>query len=461
MNRNLIRVTAFVLLIVAVTAGGTARAHDFPSESVMNAFVRLEPDRLDLVIRVPLHLLGGLSFPANAQRELELEQAGPAVQRALDLIAQEIVIRDKGVPLVPTEGVGRLSLPSDRSFEGYDEAVRHITSPLAPGTVIYAEQGFVDAYFTYPISSPASDFTIQTTMLPNLKQSLKLVVRFMPLNGQTRVYMVTSLDGRVALDPRWYQAMRVFVKTGFFHILDGLDHLLFLLCLAVPFRRLRDLLPVTASFTVAHSVTLIASASGLVPAGDWFPALVETLIAASIVYMGLENIVVTLTGADLRQRWLVTSSFGFVHGFGFAYGLQQSLQFAGSHLLLSLLSFNAGIELGQVLVLLVVLPLLGLLFRYFLAPRYGVVILSALLVHTGWHWMLERAERLQLVGWPVPDAAAMVILARLALVVLLTVGAVWILVGEFERRFGGQRSRARGERAAQAGSTLPRVKSGS
>ena len=80
------------------------------------------------------------------------------------------------------------------------------------------------------------------------------------------------------------------------HILEGTDHLLFLLCLVIPFRRLRPLVVIVTSFTVAHSITLIASAFGFGPDALWFPPLIETLIAVSIVYMALENIVYAALG---------------------------------------------------------------------------------------------------------------------------------------------------------------------
>jgi hypothetical protein len=220
----------------------------------------------------------------------------------------------------------------------------------------------------------------------------------------------------------------MFVKFGFFHILDGLDHLLFLLCLVIPFRRLTwSLLAVISSFTAAHSITLIASAYDLVPAGAWFPPLVETLIAASIVYMALENIV----APNLGRRWLITGAFGLVHGFGFSFALKQDLQFAGSHLLLSLLSFNVGVELGQILVLLVALPALALVFQRVILERLGTVILSALVAHTGWHWMIDRAETLRQVEWPDLDATSTSALASWALGLLLVGGAVWFA---FRRR---------------------------
>src|SRR4029078_6168609 len=149
-----------------------------------------------------------------------------------------------------------------------------------------------------------------------------------------------------------------FVQEGFAHILGGTDHLLFLFCLVIPFRRLRPLIAVVTAFTLAHSITLIASAYNLGPDALWFPPLIETLIAVSIFYMALENIV----GTNVERRWMIALGFGLVHGFGFSFALKQTLQFAGSHLLTSLVSFNVGVELGQLLVLALLIPVLEILF---------------------------------------------------------------------------------------------------
>ena len=92
---------------------------------------------------------------------------------------------------------------------------------------------------------------------------------------------------------------------------------------------------------------------------------------------------------------MMAFGFGLVHGFGFSFALKQTLQFAGDHLLTSLLSFNIGVELGQLLVLAVMIPALELLFRYVVAERMGTIILSALVAHTAWHWMTERFDRLR------------------------------------------------------------------
>jgi hypothetical protein len=237
-----------------------------------------------------------------------------------------------------------------------------------------------------------------------------------------RAYELHGGAGRVMLDPRWHQAAATFVASGFRHILGGVDHLLFLLCLVLPFRRVGwPLVAVVTSFTVAHSITLIAAANGLVPPGTWFAPLVEVLIAASILYMALENIL----RPNLRWRWLVTGLFGLVHGFGFSFLLQQQMQLAGQHLLLSLVAFNVGIELGQLVFIGVAIPLLFLLTQKLrLDARLTSVVLSAFVAHAAWHWMTERWEELAKQPWPQVDAAQLALWILLAAALALLAWAV-------------------------------------
>ena len=258
------------------------------------------------------------------------------------------------------------------------------------------------------------------------------------------------------LDPRWHQAAFRFVKDGFFHILDGIDHLLFLLCLVIPFRRLRSLVLVVTSFTVAHSVTLVASAYDLAPDSLWFPPLVETLIAVSIVYMALREHRVgggasrgrdakvdhRLDARALDRRWAVAFGFGLIHGFGFSFALRESLQFAGAHLLTSLLSFNIGVELGQLLVLVILIPALNLLFRHAVPERIGTILLSALIAHTGWHWANERAGMLLQFPAPALDLAGAATLVRLLMLMLLAAFLVWLMFGFLRRLQVGREEHA-------------------
>ena len=94
-----------------------------------------------------------------------------------------------------------------------------------------------------------------------------------------------------------------------------------------------------------------------------------------------------------------------IHGFGFSFLLRERLQFAGEHLVTSLLAFNVGVEIGQLAVLLVAIPALGLLFRYVVAERMGTILLSALVAHTAWHWALDRGTALWALSVPAALAA--------------------------------------------------------
>ena len=224
---------------------------------------------------------------------------------------------------------------------------------------------------------------------------------------------------------------------GFFHILGGIDHLLFLLCLVIPFRRFSALIVIVTSFTVAHSVTLIASAYDMAPSASWFPPLVETLIAASILYMAIENIV----SPALNRRWVVTFAFGLVHGFGFSFALRDSLQLAGDHVLTSLLSFNVGVEIGQLLVLLVAVPALDALFRFGVPERIGTIVFSAFVAHTGWHWMTERGSLLAQYTFerPVFDLAFLDLLLRWSMLAVGLAGVAWVIFGVFGKRLRSSR----------------------
>jgi uncharacterized membrane-anchored protein YitT (DUF2179 family) len=190
---------------------------------------------------------------------------------------------------------------------------------------------------------------------------------------------------------------------------------------------------------VAHSITLIASAYNLAPDVLWFPPLIETLIAMSIVYMALENI----AAARLERRWLITFAFGLVHGFGFSFVLRQTMQFAGQHLLTSLLSFNLGVELGQLLVLLLLVPALELLFRFVVVERMGTIILSALIAHTAWHWMIERWEKLRqyTFEWPQMNLLFLLVVTRWLLIAVGVAALMWLGSGALRGRSGRHRER--------------------
>jgi HupE/UreJ protein len=119
--------------------------------------------------------------------------------------------------------------------------------------------------------------------------------------------------------------------------------------------------------------------------------------------------------------------FGLVHGFGFADMLKEQLQFAGSYLLVSLLSFNVGIEIGQLAVLCLFVPPLALLFRGRMSGRMGIIVLSAIIANIAWQWMVQRGEVLWQTPWPQITLPALMTLARWVAALLLAIGAAKLL----------------------------------
>jgi hypothetical protein len=422
-------VRAAVLIALAVAS---AAAHDIPADVTVRAFVKPEGKRLQLLVRVPLGAMRDVDFAEPARLAAQLPGAAQVWLADFIRIYEDEVLLPK-----PRVVAMQVSLPSDRSFASFDEALAHVQGPKPePGVSMVWSQAFFDVLLEYASHSERGAFSIRPG-LEHLAARVVTVLRFLPPGGAVRAYEFVGDPGVVPLDPRWQQASWRFVKLGFFHILDGTDHLLFLICLVIPFRRFRPLLGVITAFTVAHSITLIGSAFDLAPDALWFPPLIEMLIAASILYMALENIAGRST---LQRRWMLAFGFGLVHGFGFSFALRETLQFAGSHLLTSLVSFNAGVELGQLLVLAVLIPALSLCFRYVVAERMGTIILSALVAHTAWHWMTERYDKLRVfhLAWPGFNAAWMAGALRWAMWTVILAGLVWLL-----RRKSGPQANSR------------------
>jgi len=439
MPRTLVvfRAVAALLALCVVAPLPHAAAHDIPNDATVQMFFKPDGKHLSVLVRVPLKTMRDVEFPEREQGYIDLARVDQTLREASSLWISDFIDVYEGDALLPKPRIveTRLSFESDPSFASYDQALAHVNGPKLPNnTTVFWDQLMLDVLFDYPIQSDQSRFSIHPA-LDRLAARVVIALRFLPPGGAVRAFEFLGDPGLVHLDPGWFQAAGQFVKLGFLHILDGTDHLLFLFCLVIPFRRFRGLIPVVTAFTVAHSITLIASAYNLAPDALWFPPLIETLIAMSIVYMALENIV---GGATVQRRWMITFGFGLVHGFGFSFALRQTMQFAGSHLLASLLSFNVGVELGQLLVLALMIPALELLFRFVVAERMGTIILSAIVAHTAWHWMIDRYQILRQyqIRFPAMEAAPMAKMLRLLMLIVIAAGLVWLVFGLLWPRIG-------------------------
>ncbi|HSO32244.1 MAG TPA: HupE/UreJ family protein [Labilithrix sp.] len=173
-----------------------------------------------------------------------------------------------------------------------------------------------------------------------------------------------------------------FFKMGIEHILTGYDHLVFLFGLVLLRARLKELLAVVTAFTVAHSITLAISVLGIFTPSAKF---VEPAIALSIAYVGIENFFVK----DGSKRWRITFPFGLIHGFGFAGALRE-INLPSAQVPAALVTFNLGVEAGQLFAMSLVLPMVMLIRqKEWFEPR-GVRVLSGAVALAGGFWFVMR-----------------------------------------------------------------------
>ena len=434
--------------LLTIAAPSLLNAHDIPARVTVLAFVKPEQGRLRIVLRAPLEAMRDVNWPSKGLGYLDLAKAEPMARDAAQLWIANFIRAYENDELLsePRLVATRISLPSDRAFATYDAALSRVLGPpLDRATEVPWNQTALDVVIDYPITSPTSHFALRPE-LARLGLTTTTVLRYIAPSGTERAYQYHGDPGLIRLDPRWYHAGWQFVKLGVGHILGGIDHLLFVFCLVIPFRRIKQLVLIVTAFTVAHSITLASAALGIVPDGLWFPPLIETLVAASILYMALENII----GAKLHRRWLIAFGFGLVHGFAFSFALSESLQFAGSHLAISLFTFNVGVEIGQILVLAAAVPLVSFAFKRVVAERLGIVILSAFVAHTAWHWMIDRGATLKeyQITLPTMDLAFAASAMRAGMVFLVIAGAAWAM-WELSRRVAETQRLNRGEAPAE------------
>jgi mono/diheme cytochrome c family protein len=434
------RLALAAVALATLTAPRALGGHEIPARVAITAYVKPEGGTLRVVARVPLEAMRDLDFPLHDDGTLDIARATSLLPNAAVLwVADYLALYENGRPL---EGARvtlvRIALPSDRSFESYDAAVANLRgAPLGEGTGLHWQQAMFDLAIDYPITSADSRFAIEPR-LAHLGIRTTTVLRLvLPSDdgaaretARERVLIYAGDPGLIELDPSWSHAALRFVAEGFRHILGGIDHLLFVFCLVLPFaslRRWRTLVAIVTSFTVAHSLTLGAAALGMVPSALWFPPLVEALIALSIVVLAVENVL--LPEERLANRWRMAFAFGLIHGFGFSFALGEQLQFAGSHLLASLAAFNIGVEAGQLLVLALALPALMFVRRHVGSgagaigedkrARIVTIVGSVLVAHTAWHWMTERFTTLgefrDSFRWPALDATFALGALRVAL----------------------------------------------
>ena len=415
MTTRVFRSAAALMLVLMAQA--VVVAHDIPDEIAVQSYVKPEQGQLQVLLRVPLLAVAEANLPKDGTGYLALPHVETALREAANQISNGIVFLEGDERLTRYEMANaRISLPSDRSFDSFDGALARVRGERLPdATQVYYNQGFLDLELHFPIRSQDSPFSMRVLFGRGLANRTATYINFIRPDGGVRAFRIHDDTPLVRLDPQAHQAAWVFLKAGFYRFLDGLDHLLFVIVLALPFRRVRDLVKPFAAFAIAHSITLGVAAFGLATVDTWFAPTIGALIALSLVYVAIENSISapsTTLRAALKHRWVVALVFGLFHGLGFAIALQETLQFAGSHPLAALLAYNVGLELGTLIILAIVLPAANLLFTQAVPERAGIIVASVLVGHAGWHWLTERFAIAQLSSWPMMDVNFLLTVVR-------------------------------------------------
>jgi len=211
-----------------------------------------------------------------------------------------------------------------------------------------------------------------------------LAERLLSANSDSVTLHMDAVEAKPAGNSR-KNSFADFLLMGVKHIWTGYDHLLFLFGLLIVTRNFGSAVKIITCFTIAHSITLAVATLSLVQISS---RVVEPLIAVSIVYVGIENL---FRGDDPKGRWLLTFAFGLVHGFGFASVLRElGVGVNGSGIAVPLVSFNLGVELGQVVVAGLVLPVIWHLRGRPLFVRRWVPACSVLIALLGGYWFVQR-----------------------------------------------------------------------
>jgi len=346
------------------------------------------PDGLDVYLRLPMpylvaNLLGAeksdgsreaAPFTTNAVIDGELMHyvdnlAFESDSMALaQLAADGHVFTHKGNAMPSVLFDVRLSTGNTQQpFSTLDEAKQVFQKPATQlaNPPPFVGDTVVDVHLRYQADEPVRTYSIHSVLnpgLPGQADTANLILDH--YGGDQLIYRVTGLliEPQRISRSQW-KAAKTFIEEGVHHILTGYDHLLYVACLIIGAATLVGLAWRVTGFTIGHSITLSLGYFGFVPSGNWFIPAVETGIALSIIYAALIALSTSNHVHQGRGSLFITLAIGLLHGLGFSFILREILGLSSANIWVSLLSFNIGVELGQLAVVFVLWPILWLIAK--------------------------------------------------------------------------------------------------
>lgn len=409
---------AMALAALCLPPRGDAKAHFLLNLNVRILHVEHLDDGLRVFLRLPMPYVvagrlgpvdgDGLPAPApyttNRMEDdtlvhyldVEALRADPLGLGQLVADGHRFMVAGSPLP-ASVEDVRVLPIEHQLPFASLEEARTSFQVPLYPWASLmpYVGDSVVDVVLRYRTGGPVYDYSVTSSLDPGLEgqdETANLLLDH--LSGNTKVFRARGLlSDPIKVSRSWLAAAATFIKEGVRHILEGWDHLLFVVCLALGAVRLSSLLWRATGFTVGHSVTLIAGFYGFVPSGAWFIPTVETGIALSIIYAALIAVMRHQPAAQSEATMCaITTAIGLLHGLGFSFVLHEILRVDSPNLWQSLLAFNLGVELGQIVIILATWPLFQLVARWnddaWRIGRWGVALPCVLIAAL---WTGQRA----------------------------------------------------------------------
>ena len=405
-----------ILLCLGLASAPNAIAHFKLNLNVRIFHVEHRADGLELFVRMPMPYLVadrlgpptevGLPEPApftsnrmEGERLVHFVDWGQLGREPLGLgrmLVAGLKLEAAGETLPATAQAVRVHpLGTEPGFATLYEAIATFDSPQvgAQGDV-YVGDAVVDVHLRVTSGSAINRYRLSSTLdpgLPDQDDTANLLLDYWP--GESRVFRATGLLAEpIEVSRSRITAFNAFVREGVRHILEGADHVLFVVCLVVGAAGLARLLWRVTGFTLGHSVTLTLGFFGFVPSGDWFVPTVELIIALTIIFAAIIALRPRTSDHGEIGMFAVTAGIGLIHGLGFSFVLKNILKVSSPDIWQSLLAFNVGIELGQLLIVAVAA------FAIWLAARAGDRAagnlrkgLAAASIAVAAYWVLERS----------------------------------------------------------------------
>lgn len=350
-----------------------------------------------LFILLFLSLQRGYAHPLNTTNiELYLNKATPTLSVRFYIFNLKTLLRLKSDPTAATVNKKR-----DKILKYIQESIHiqnnHKKCTLTPLAFHVEKEIALQTKFKTECKKGVKNLSINYTLFFEFDKTQQGVMQILTPDDE-KLFIFSphqkeyTLKLAQAPKQKSFEDFKNFIIEGMWHIWEGIDHILFLLMLLVPsvllnnsFKEtLIDVLKVVTAFTLSHSITLSLSMFHLLNPPQ---QLIETLIAISVLLTALNNIYPLLS---YKKEWLLAFGFGFIHGFGFANAMRE-MNLESINFLSAVLGFNFGVEIGQVVIVLIILPLLYTLslkdvYKHYIAPALSYIVIAIALL-----WTIERA----------------------------------------------------------------------